>query len=106
MIKLKNSEHDMPDSWEIAHFFKVFADERRLRILLALLNGNLCVSHICEAVGMEQSAVSHNLAILKRANLVKCTRSEKKMVYSIADEHVRLILDMATIHLCEDDEEE
>jgi len=106
MLKLTNKNSITPDAWEIAHFFKVFSDERRLKILLALLEGNLCVSHICEAVNMEQSAVSHNLAILKRANLVKCTRSEKKMVYSIADEHVRLILDMAVIHLCENCEEE
>jgi len=102
MIKLTNNKDISPDAWEIAHFFKVFSDEKRLKILLALLDGSLCVTHICEAVGMEQSAVSHNLAILKRANLVKCARSEKKMVYSIADEHVRLILDMAVIHLCED----
>ena len=105
MLKLTNNKDTTPDAWEIAHFFKVFSDERRLKILLALLEGNLCVSHICEAVGMEQSAVSHNLAILRRANLVKCARSEKKMVYSIADEHVRLILDMAVIHLCENNEE-
>lgn len=101
MINLSSDKSLAPDAWELAHFFKVFSDERRLKILLALLDKSLCVSHICEAVGMEQSAVSHNLAILKRANLVKCTRSEKKMVYSIADEHVRLILDMAVIHLCE-----
>lgn len=104
MIKLTKS-NTAPDPFELAHFFKVFSDEKRLKILLALLDSNLCVSHICEATKMEQSSVSHNLAILRRANLVKCTRNEKKMVYSIADEHVRLILDMAVIHLCEGCEE-
>ncbi len=51
---------------------------------------------------MEQSAVSHSLQVLKKANLVKSTRAEKNMVYSIADEHVRLILDMAILHIGED----
>ncbi len=92
----------MPDARRLAKLFKVFSDEGRLKILLALLEGSLCVTHICEAVGMEQSAVSHDLAILKKSNLVRAHRSEKKMIYSIADEHVRLILDMAAIHICED----
>ena len=94
-----------PASIEIARFFKLFADEGRIKILKALLDGSKCVTHICEAVDMEQSAVSHNLAILRRANLVKAKRSEKKMVYSIADEHIRLILDMAIIHISDCDDE-
>ena len=98
MINLSSDKSLTPDAWELADFFKVFSDERRLKILLALLDKSLCVSHICEAVGMEQSAVSHNLAILKRANLVKCARSEKKMVYSIADEHVFRILQTGLAH--------
>lgn len=103
MINQAKELKDFSSAFELARFFKVFSDERRLRILLALLDKNLCVSHICDAVGMEQSAVSHNLAILRCARLVKCTRSEKKMVYSIADEHVHRILEMAVIHLCEEE---
>ena len=80
-------------------FFKVIADKTRLRILMALLGGNLCVMHISEAVGMSQSATSHQLAILRRADLVRVTRKGKMLVYAISDEHVRLLLDMAILHL-------
>ncbi len=100
MVKL--GQAPSPSPCEIATFFKVLSDEGRVKILAALLEGSLCVTHICEAVRMEQSAVSHSLQILRRANLVKASRSEKKMVYSIADEHVRLILDMAIIHISEE----
>ena len=80
-------------------FFKVMSDPTRLRILTELLCGKLCVMHISERVGMSQSATSHQLAVLRRANLVKMTRSGKTAVYSISDEHVRLILDMAMLHI-------
>lgn len=103
----KHTQGSTPASAQIARFFKIFADEGRIKILRALLEGSKCVTHICEAVDMEQSAVSHNLAILRKANLVKACRSEKKMVYSIADEHIRKILDMAIIHIsdCDDGKE-
>ena len=97
MIKYTQGEN--ATAQDIAGFFKILSDEGRIRILTALLEGSKCVSHVCEAVGMEQSAASHNLAILRKANLVKAKRSDKKMIYSIADEHVRLILDMAIIHI-------
>ncbi len=87
---------------KIGTFFKVMGDPTRLKILTVLLGGNLCVMHISEAVGMSQSAVSHQLAILRGANLVKVSRNGKTQIYSIADEHVRLILDMALLHSCED----
>lgn len=79
-------------------FFKVMGDPTRLKILTALLGGNLCVMHISERLGMSQSAVSHQLSVLRGANLVKVSRHGKTQVYSIADEHVRLILDMALLH--------
>ena len=79
-------------------FFKMMGDPTRMKILGALLSGNLCVMHISERLGMSQSAVSHQLALLRHANLVKVARSGKTQVYSIADEHVRLILDMALLH--------
>lgn len=85
----------------MAGFFKALADETRLKILFALLSGNKCVMHISERVEMSQSAVSHQLAILKRANLVKVVRVGKNQVYSISDEHVRLVLDMAELHVNE-----
>ena len=82
-------------------FFKVLADETRLKILFTLLESGKCVMHISEHVGMSQSAVSHQLSILRRADLVKVSRNGKNQVYSIADEHVRLVLDMAHLHICE-----
>ncbi|MBQ8331529.1 MAG: winged helix-turn-helix transcriptional regulator [Clostridia bacterium] len=82
-------------------FFKIMGDQTRLRILVELLEGSLCVMHISERVGMSQSATSHQLAILRKANLVRVTRKGKSVVYSISDEHVRLMLDMALLHVNE-----
>lgn len=82
-------------------FFKMMGDGTRLRILLELLEGSLCVMHISERVGMSQSATSHQLALLRRAKLLRVTRKGKSVVYSIADEHVRLMLDMALLHVNE-----
>ncbi len=86
----------------MATFFKVLSDETRLKILLSLFDGSKCVMHISERVGMSQSAVSHQLSILKRANLVKVTRNGKNQIYSVADEHVRLVIDMVEIHINEE----
>ncbi len=82
-------------------FFKALADETRLKILFTLLESGKCVMHISEHVGMSQSAVSHQLSLLRRADLVKVSRSGKNQVYSISDEHVRLVLDMAHVHVSE-----
>lgn len=87
---------------EMSLFFKILADKTRLRILTELLEGSLCVNHICDRVGMSQSAISHQLALLRKADLVRVTRKGKTVVYSISDEHVRLMLDMALLHACEE----
>ena len=83
----------------MCEFFKAMSDPTRLRIIAELMRGNLCVNHICEKVGMSQSAVSHQLAVLKGAGLVRMARSGKTAVYSVADEHVRLMYDMALLHV-------
>ena len=83
----------------MSEFFKAMSDSTRLRILVELLDGSLCVMHISERLGMSQSAISHQLAILRRADLVRIKRNGKSVVYSIADEHVRLMLDMALLHV-------
>lgn len=83
-------------------FFKVMGDNTRLRILMALMDGKLCVMHISERLGMSQSAISHQLAVLRQADLVRMTRRGKTAVYSISDEHVRLMLDMAMLHVNEE----
>lgn len=83
----------------MSEFFKALSDETRLKILLALMESGKCVMHISERVGMSQSAVSHQLSILRRADLVKVSRSGKNQVYSLSDEHVRLMVDMALMHV-------
>ena len=82
-------------------FFKALSDETRLKILFSLLECPRCVMHISERVGMSQSAVSHQLSILRGCDLVKVSRSGKNQVYSISDEHVRLVMDMAHLHIAE-----
>ena len=94
----KLSENDLNT---MATFFKIMSDNTRLRILIELLEGSLCVMHISERVGMSQSATSHQLALLRKADLVRVTRNGKNVVYSISDEHVRLMLDMALLHVNE-----
>ena len=96
---------ELPNQSEIdsmSEFLKVMSDRTRLRILIELMQGTLCVMHISERVGMSQSATSHQLAVLRRANLVKKTKKGKTSVYSISDEHVRLMLDMVKLHIEED----
>ena len=97
----KTKERSFHTLSDMANFFKVLADETRLKILFALFVGAKCVMHISERGEMSQSAVSHQLAILKRADLVKVTRNGKNQVYSISDEHVRLVVDMAELHVDE-----
>ncbi len=87
---------------EMSDFFKIMGDKTRLRILMELLDANLCVMHISERLGMSQSAISHQLAILRAADLVRVRRSGKTVIYSISDEHVRLVLDMAVLHINEE----
>lgn len=98
----KQKQTDFRVLADMSGFFKVLADETRLKILFSLFDGSKCVMHISERVEMSQSAVSHQLAILKRADLVRVTRNGKNQVYSLADEHVRLVMDMAEMHVCED----
>ncbi len=101
----KNVVMDPTKTAQMSEFFKVMGDPTRLRILVELMNCKLCVMHISERVGMSQSAISHQLAVLRKADLVRMTRKGKTAVYSISDEHVRLMLDMAMLHLLEDKDE-
>ena len=87
---------------EMGNLFKMLGDVTRLRILMALHESPLCVKHICERVGMSQSAVSHQLALMRRMDLVRVTRKGKNIVYSLSDEHVRLMLDMVQLHVGEE----
>lgn len=94
-------EH-MPDEdelYDIAELFKVFGDSTRIRILYVLFESEVCVCDLAQTLNMTQSAVSHQLKILKQAKLIKNRREGKSVFYSLADDHVRTIIDQGREHI-------
>lgn len=87
--------------YRLADLFKVFGDPTRIRILYALYAGELCVCDIAELLGMTQSAISHQLRVLKQSALVKFRRDGKTVYYSLADAHVATILGQGLDHVQE-----
>ena len=87
--------------YDLAELFKVFGDSTRIRILFVLHEGEVCVQDIADALQMTQSAVSHQLKILKQSKLVGSRREGKQMFYSLADDHVLSIIDLGLEHLRE-----
>ena len=87
--------------YDLAELFKVFGDSTRIRILFVLFEAEVCVCDLAEALGMTQSAVSHQLKILKQSKLVKARREGKSIFYSLADGHVRTIIDQGLEHVNE-----
>lgn len=95
----------MPDEtelYDLAELFKVFGDSTRIRILFVLFEAEVCVCDIAEALHMTQSAISHQLRILKQSKLVKSRREGKSVFYSLADGHVRTMIAQGREHLEED----
>ena len=86
---------------QIAELFNAFGDPTRVQILSLLLQQELCVGDIAEAVALSQSAISHQLRILKQMHLIKVRREGKNLLYSLADDHVRTILQMGLEHVLE-----
>ena len=102
---LKIVNETMPDEeelYDLADLFKVFADSTRIRILFVLFESEVCVCDLAEALNMTQSAISHQLRILKQNKLVKSRREGKSVFYSLADGHVRTIIDQGREHIEED----
>lgn len=102
---LKLVRETMPvedDLYDLAELFKIFGDSTRIRILFVLFEAEVCVCDIAEALGMSQSAISHQLAILKKSKLIKNRRKGKSIFYSLADEHVRTIISQGMEHITED----
>ena len=100
--KVKLLSGQMPGEDELcdlAELFKVFGDSTRIRILFALFEADICVCDIAAALNMTQSAISHQLRILKNAKLVSSRRDGKSVIYSLADEHVRTILGQGGDHI-------
>lgn len=94
----------MPDEellYDLADFLKTFGDTTRVKILYALMEQDLCVADLAEAIGATQSAVSHQLRTLKQSRLVRAKREGKNVVYSLSDDHVHSILDQSMTHICE-----
>ncbi len=85
--------------YDLAELFKVFGDSTRIKILYALFSSELCVGDIAEVLGMNQSAVCHQLRILKDAKLVRFRREGKSIFYALDDEHVRTIISMGMDHV-------
>lgn len=97
--KVVNRLPDEDELYDLAELFKVFGDSTRIRILTVLFGEEMCVCDITEALGMNQSAVSHQLKILKQAKLIKNRREGKLVYYSLADDHVATILAMGLEHI-------
>lgn len=85
--------------YDLAELFKVFGDSTRIRILFQLFDKELSVGELADLLNMNQSAVSHQLKVLKQAKLVKNRRDGKSIIYSLDDEHVRTIIAMGIDHI-------
>lgn len=88
--------------YDLAELFKIFGDSTRIRILFVLFESEVCVCDLAEVLNMTQSAISHQLRILKQNKLVKSRREGKSVFYSLADGHVRTIIDQGREHIEED----
>ena len=89
------------DLFDLAEFYKVFADSTRIKILYVLFESEMCVGGIAQLLNMTMSAISHQLRVLKGARLVKQRREGKTVFYSLSDDHVRTIIEMGMEHISE-----
>lgn len=102
---LKTVNEKMPSEtelYDLAELFKVFGDSTRIRILFVLFEAEVCVCDLAQALNMTQSAISHQLRILKQSKLVKSRRSGKSIFYSLADNHVSSIIAQGLEHINEE----
>ena len=102
---MEKSNHFLPTDEETARsveIFKAFGDQTRYRILYLLFNKTLSVTEIATAIGLSQSAISHQLKILRQTGLVKGIRAGQKVNYQLADEHIIMIFRQVKEHISED----
>lgn len=100
LLKIVNDS--MPEEtelYDLAELFKVFGDSTRIRILFVLFEAEVCVCDLAQVLNMTQSAISHQLRILKQNKLVKNRREGKSIFYSLADDHVRAIIAQGREHI-------
>lgn len=107
--RVQRALETMPTEGEIADMsarFKAISEPSRLKILFALACGEMCVEHLTAAVRSNQSAVSHQLKTLRDYDIIKCRRSGKQVIYSVADEHIMTMLRVAKEHLnCDENDD-
>lgn len=99
---LKIVNETMPEEtelYDLAELFKVFGDSTRIRILFVLFEAEVCVCDLAHVLNMTQSAISHQLKILKQSRLVKSRREGKSIFYSLADDHVRTMIAQGREHI-------
>jgi ArsR family transcriptional regulator len=97
-------KRNMPEEerlYDLAEFFKVIGDHTRIKIICALFSTRMCVHDLAALLDMQQSAVSHQLRVLKQAGLVRCRREGKLAYYFLTDDHVKKIVDQALTHVSE-----
>ncbi len=102
--KINQARKNMPPDQELSDasdLFKVLADQNRIRLIAALLEVELCVCDLSELLAMSQSAVSHQLRTLRQSRLVRYRREGKNAFYSLNDEHIRSLVQMALAHVLE-----
>lgn len=100
IVKAVNKK--MPEEellYDLAELYKVFGDTTRIKILYVLFESEMCVCDIAQILNMSQSAISHQLRVLKQAQLVRFRREGKTVFYSLSDNHVRTIIDQGLEHI-------
>lgn len=101
---IAKKREEMPDEamlYELSDFFKILGDSTRMRILFAIDGEPMCVCDIADLLGMTKSAVSHQLKILRRSDLITYRKSGKNVFYTLADDHVKDIIEKALEHIGE-----
>ncbi len=98
LVARRNMEDEL---YDLADLFKVFGDSTRVRLLYELLSGEKNVGDLSDALNMNQSAVSHQLRLLKQSDLVKVRRDGKSMYYALSDDHVESIIKIGMEHITE-----
>ena len=99
--KVRASMPDVEQQMALADLFRMFGDTTRIQILSVLDVSEMCVCDIAQLLGLTVSAVSHQLRLLKTAGLVSYRREGKNVIYSLADDHVRTIMDSGMEHISE-----
>ena len=102
---VKEVKEQMPEEevlYDLAELYKVFGDSTRMKIIYVLFASEMCVCDIAQLLNMSQSAISHQLRVLKQSQLVKARREGKTIFYSLADDHVRTIVNQGMEHILED----